>query len=104
MDKGPALFGHLPAILASIAAHAAGDSAAADQHLEAARTAASASPRHPLAANDIRLAEGTRAAIAGDRRSAATLLEDLGPASLSTNSMVVLLEHYAPRSVSAIVG
>ncbi|HEX9856323.1 MAG TPA: BTAD domain-containing putative transcriptional regulator [Acidimicrobiia bacterium] len=104
MGKGPALFGHLPAILASVAAHAAGDDAAADQHLETARIAASASPRHPLSANDIRLAEGTRAAIAGDRCSAATLLEDLGPASVSTNSMVVLLEHYAPRNVSAIVG
>jgi len=60
--------------------------------------------RRVCAALNIRLAEGTRAAIASDRRSAATLLEDLGPASVSTNSMVVLLEHYAPRSVSAIVG
>lgn len=92
------LFDRIPSILAALAAAASGNGEVAEDHLRAARASAAAAHGHPLAYNDIRLAEGALAAIAGNKDAAQELLADLGPDTVSINSMLVLLEHYRSDS------
>jgi hypothetical protein len=99
IGRGTILFDRVPAILAAVAAAAGGDRDRAEDHLRAARASAAAAHGHPLASNDIRLAEGAVAAVSGQAAAARDALAHLGPHSVSTNSLLVLLEHHRPDAV-----
>ncbi|MGH8978234.1 MAG: ATP-binding protein, partial [Acidimicrobiia bacterium] len=84
-------------ILAGVTSAALGDGARARMHLRDASESLTSTQRHPSAANDVQMAVGALAAIEGRREVAASLLAGMQVASMSTNAMGLLLEHYQAR-------